>query len=64
MTRKEIDKVLEMAKDIINLELRYLRNNIGGGNCPFAVYPLQTKLNIDCTTMDCRNCNAIWAKRR
>ena len=63
MTR-DTDKVLEMAKDIINLELRLLKNSIGRGNCPFAVYPLKTSLNIDCSTADCRDCNVIWAKEK
>ena len=63
MTR-DTDKVLEMAKDIIDLKLQLLEYTIGGGNCPFAVYPLKNRSNIDCSTADCRNCNAMWAKEK
>lgn len=63
MTREK-DKVLEMAKNIINLKLRLLKNSIGRGNCPFAVSPLKKRLDIDCSTADCRDCNDIWAKAK
>lgn len=63
MTR-DADKVLEMAKDMINLELRLIKNSIGRGNCPFAVSPLKTRLNIDCSTTDCRDCSDMWAKAK
>lgn len=61
---KNADKILEMAKDIINLKLQLIKNSIGRGNCPFAVSPLKTRLNIDCSTADCRDCNDIWAKEK
>lgn len=64
MTREK-DKVLEMAKDIINLELQLLLQNIGSGNCPFAMYPLSIEginLKIDCNKISCRDCKNIWAK--
>lgn len=64
MKKKDTDKVLEMATDIINLKLRLIKNSIGRGNCPFAVSPLKTRLNIDCSTTDCRNCNDMWAKAK
>ncbi len=57
-------KILEMAKDIVNLELRLIKNSIGRGNCPFAVAPLKTSLDIDCSTTDCRDCNDMWAKAK
>ena len=56
--------VLEMAKDIIDLELRLIKNNIGVGNCPFAVSPLKTRLDIDCNTITCSACKSIWAKEK
>lgn len=65
MTR-DTEKVLEMAKDIIDLKLQLIKakNGIGRGNCPFAVSPLKTRLNIDCNTTGCRNCNDMWAKEK
>lgn len=61
---KDTEKILEMAKDIINLKLRLIKNSIGVGNCPFAVSPLRTRLNIDCSTAYCRDCDDIWAKAK
>ena len=61
---KEEDKILEMAKDIINLKMQLIKNSIGHGNCPFAISPLKNRLNIDCSTIDCRDCNDIWAKEK
>jgi len=61
---KEEGKILEMAKDIINLKLLLIKNSIGRGNCPFAVSPLKVHLDIDCSTADCRDCNDIWAKAK
>lgn len=66
MAKKDSDKVLKMANDIIDLELRLIKikNGIGRGNCPFAVSPLKTRLNIDCSTTSCRDCDDIWAKEK
>lgn len=63
---RDVDKVSEMAKDIVDLELRLIKvaNGIGRGNCPFAVSPLKTRLNIDCNTTSCRDCNGIWAREK
>ena len=61
---RDTDKVLEMAKDIIDLELRLLKNSVGSGNCPFAIYPLKNHLDVDCNTIDCRDCKVIWAKEK
>lgn len=61
---KDADKVMEMAKDIINLKLQLIKSSIGRENCPFAVSPLKTHLDIDCSTIDCRDCDVIWAKAK
>lgn len=59
-------KILEMAKDIINLKLQLAKNSIGIGNCPFVVSPPKTFPNIDCSTTNCYDCNGMWeqAKRK
>ncbi len=62
--KRDTDKVLEMAQDIIDLELRLIKNSIGRGNCPFAISPLKTRLDIDCSTINCRDCKDMWAKEK
>lgn len=58
------DREQRMFNDIIELKLRLLKCNVRSGNCPFAVYPTKTKMNIDCNEMSCRDCNDIWAKAK
>ena len=57
-------KILEMAKDIISLKMRLVRNSIGIGNCPFAVAPLKSSIGIDCGTVSCHDCYGIWAEAK
>ena len=57
-------KILEMAKDIIDLKLQLAKNSIGIGNCPFVVSPPKTFFDIDCSTTNCSDCSGVWAKAK
>lgn len=51
----------DMIYEIVRLRMALIANNMAGGCCPYALYPLENKGKQDvCGTVPCRTCHHKW----
>jgi hypothetical protein len=58
------DVVWSMAREILDLRMAVINREVGSGNCPHAMYPLEGSSGQNCGDLDCRTCHAKWYKKK
>lgn len=59
------DVVWSMAREILDLRMARMNRELGGGNCPHVMYPLEgNNSGRKCEDLDCRTCHAKWYKKK
>ena len=54
----------DMIDKIVRMRLALMADNMQGGCCPHAVYPLKDRTKQDVCGDDCRTCCQEWRKQK